>query len=240
LINYINKIPEGYFVVGFNGRNVNLKGMSQRAKDAFAKLGCLQINDVGAGEPYLFFGQKGFSPGQATELTADYNSSISARSQDILLSKEYNPFFNTGYYNSEKIGPAKSWGKAYFNFEKEADDALSYQVIGVTKDGTESTLLSNINEDEISLTNINAKDYPYLKLRALATDNVLRTPAQLKSWKVSYEETPENTINLDLANIFHTEKIQEGDSISWKVGYQNISKHISDSVKVYSVLTTPQ
>lgn len=241
LINYINKIPNGYFVVGLNGRNVDLKGMPQRAKDAFAKIGCLKINDVNAGEPYLFFGQKGIAPGLAIEMTADYTSAIPPRSQYIIQSKEYNPFFNTGYYMSEKIGPAKSWTKAYFNFLKEPSDILSYDIIGINNNGIESTLLSNLNQDSVSLSGvINANLYPFLKIKATATDNTNRTPSQLKNWRVAYEDISESTINLDLANIFHSNQIQEGDSVSWKIGYQNISKHISDTIKVYSVITTPQ
>ncbi len=240
LVNYINKVPEGYYVLGFNGRNVDLKGMPQRAKDAFAKLGCLKINDINAGEPYLFFGEKGTAPGLATEITADYNSTVPASSQNISLAKEYNPFFNTGYYNSEIIGPAKSWEKVNFNFREESGDVLNYQVIAVDKDGQESTILSNASQNELSISNIDANKYPYLKLRATTTDNVKRTPAQLLDWSVSYEEVPENTINLDLANLFHSEQVQQGDSVTWKVGYQNISKHKSDSIKVYAVVTTPQ
>lgn len=240
LISYINRIPNGYPVVGLNGRNIDLKGMPQRAKDALALLGCIKVNDVSAGEPYLFFGQKGFSPGQATELTADYTSSIPARQQDILMSKEYNPFFNTGNYNSQRIGPAKSWEKAYFSFRQEPNDMLTYQVIPIDKDGKESTALNGGANNEISIANIDANKFPYLKLKAIATDNVERTPPQLINWGVAYHETPENTINLDLPNEFHANQIQQGDSILWKVHYQNISKQKSDSTKVYAVLTNSQ
>lgn len=240
LVSYINRIPTGFYIVGLNGRNVNLKNMSQRAKDAFALLGCLKINDIASGEPYLFFGQKGLSPSLATEVTADYNSSIPARSQDILLSKEYNPFFNAGNYSSRNIGPVKSWDKAYFNFTKEPEDELSFQIIGVTKTGSESVLIDNVTDDVLDLNAVDAKTYPFIKLKALTSDNLKRTPAQLIDWKVSFTDIAENTINPDISNIFLSNQIQEGDSIKWNIGFQNVSKQSSDSIKVYSIISTAQ
>ncbi|MBD3748760.1 MAG: hypothetical protein IE931_04645 [Sphingobacteriales bacterium] len=240
LVNYINRIPDGYYVVGFNGRNVDLKGMNQRAKDAFAKLGCLIINHVNAGEPYLFFGQKGFAPGQATEMIADPNSSIPTNQQDIKMSKEYNPFWDRGYYLSQKIGPATQWNTAYLDFYKEYGDSVNYDIIGVNMNGNEQTLIGHQYKDSTNLSQIDAKLFPFLKIKANTTDTLKRTPPQLNSWKVSYQDYPENTVNLDFANNFYKDQIQEGDSVKWTPGYQNISNYPSDSTAVYAVLTNSQ
>lgn len=240
LVNYINRIPEGYYVVGFNGRNVNLNGMEQRAKDAFAKLGCTIINQVNAGEPYLFFGQKGFAPGQAIEMIADTTNGIPARQQDIKMIKEYNPFWDRGYYISQKIGPASQWNKAYLNIYKAYGDSVNYDIIGVKSSGIEQTLITNQYKDSIDLSSINAKAYPFIRLKANTTDTLNRIPPQLNSWKVSYLEYPENTINLDVVNSFYKDQIQEGDTVVWKIGYQNISNHVSDSVKVFATLTNSE
>lgn len=78
-----------------------------------------------------------------------------------------------------------------------------------------------------------------MAIRANFIDNTDRTPAQIVKWKFIYDETPEATINPEIKYSFLKEKIQEGDSIRWDIGYQNLSKYKSDSVNVYYTLTKP-
>ncbi|MDF3076305.1 MAG: hypothetical protein K0S09_194 [Sphingobacteriaceae bacterium] len=237
LVGYVNNIPQGYYVVGYNGRNISLKDMPQRAKDAFANLGTLIINNVNPGEPYMFWGQKGGAPGSAIEKIADPASATPARSQVIKFNYEY-PFpFDNGSYTSEKAGPSQKWSKVFYNFLKEPEDSIQISLIGVEANGAETVLVPKAPADSLDLSTIDASIYPYLRLKVAVSDNVNRTPAQLKGWKFLYQEYPEGTINPELKNVFYAKTIQEGDSVKWQLSYQNISKYTTDSIQLYYELT---
>ncbi len=237
LVRYVNNIPQGYYVVGYNGRNISLKNMPQKAKNAFSLLGCSIITNVNSGEPYMFWGKKGSLPGSAIEKIADPSSGIPARSQVIKFNNDYPYPFDNGYYLSEKAGPSQKWKKAYYKFGKDATDSLQISLIGVDVAGKENTLLAKIPIDSLDLSTIDAKTYPYLRLKAIASDAVNRTPAQLQSWKFLYDEYPEGTINPELKNIFYAKSLLEGDSVKWQLGYQNISKYTTDSISLFYNLT---
>ncbi|RZK72781.1 MAG: hypothetical protein EOO92_19650, partial [Pedobacter sp.] len=89
LIAHLNQIPTGHYVLGFNGRGINFSSLPQAAKDAFLQVGVVNIGNIGAGEPYMFWGEKGAAPGSATEITAEYGSTRPARDQQIRFDKVY-------------------------------------------------------------------------------------------------------------------------------------------------------
>ncbi len=230
MIRYIGQIPNGFYVVGFNGKNLDLKNLPVNAKNALKTLGLTIFENVNPGEAYMFWGQKGTAPGSAVERTGGHNELIK-------FEKEYYYPFTEGYFVSEKAGPSQKWGKAFYNFDTETSDQLTVSVIGVKQDGQESPLITNAPANTVDLNTIDAETYPYLRLKAELKDETNRTPAQLKNWKILYDEYPEGTGNPDLKHQFYSPTVQEGDSIRWELAYQNISAYPLDSVQVYYTLT---
>ncbi|WP_256011594.1 C25 family cysteine peptidase [Desertivirga xinjiangensis] len=238
LIRYINNIPANYYVVGHNGRNISLKDLSAQAKTALQSVGLSTFQSVGPGEPYMFWGQKGSAPGTAIEITADPNSSTPARRQVIKFQKEYYYPFTQGSYASELVGPSKKWESLQYEFEADAYDELSLNIIGVKENGVESNLIQRSSVSEsVDLSDIDANEYPFLKFNVSLADKTNRTPAQLKSWKVLYDGYPEGSINTSLKNNFYTPVIQEGDTVKWELAYQNISSIKTDSITTFYTLT---
>lgn len=237
LIGYIHQIPNGYFVYGYNGRNIDLSSLPATAKNAFQQLGVSSISSVNAGEPYMFFGQKGTPAGTAIERTADYNSPIPARSQLIRFEKEY-PFpFNKGQFFSMKAGPALKWHKAYYKLETEATDVVSFDLIGYDKNGLDQVLMTNIPQDSLDISNYDATTIPHMAIRANIIDDVNRTPPQISKWKFIYDEIPENSINPEIKYSFYKDPINEGDSLKLEIAFQNISNKPSDSTEVFYTIT---
>lgn len=237
LVRYIGNIPNGYYVIGFNGRNINLSNLSASAKTAFASLGVSNIGSIKAGEPYAFWGQKGTLPGTAIEKFADPTSATPARSQQFKFDKEY-PFpFNEGTYTSEPAGIATKWKKAYYNLATEAGEQVTFDLIGYNQNGATQVLQTNLPSDSLDLSFVDAKINPKLAIKANIIDNTNRTPPQVIKWRFLYDELPENTINPELKNDFYKTSIQEGDSVKWNLAWQNISKYPSDSVKIVYTLT---
>jgi len=239
LIEYINKIPTGYHVIGYNGYGANLSALPKAAKDAFLKVGVIAIGSIPAGEPYMFWGEKGMAPGQAIEKTADIGSTIPARQQVIRFDKTYPYPLTQGSYITESAGTATKWHNVSYEAKSEANDQVTYDLLGYNTSGAMQVLRTNLPSNNMDLSGYDAKTYPKMAIRANFTDNTDRTPAQIVKWKFIYDETPEATINPEIKYSFLKEKIQEGDSIRWDIGYQNLSKYKSDSVNVYYTLTKP-
>jgi hypothetical protein len=239
LVGYLNQIPQGYYVIGFNGRGIDLAALPQTAKDAFKQIGVVNIGNIAAGEPYMFWGEKGIAEGMATEKTAEYGSAIPARDQELKFDKTY-PFpFDKGTYISEGAGPALKWKKAVFEFKKDASDQVTLDLLAYNKAGSMQVLRTNIQANEIDLSSYDANSYPTMAIRANVTDAVNRTPAQIVKWKFLYDGYPDTSIDPEFKNVFYKTPIQEGDSIKWDIGFRNLSNVASDSVHVYYTLTKP-
>jgi hypothetical protein len=238
LVSYIKSIPKGFHVVGFNGRANNLKNMTQNAKDAFKLLGCNLIQNVEPGEPYMFFGKKGNTIGDALEFIPDRNSSIPPKLQEFKFTQEYNPYWDNGYYQTNKIGPVSKWESLVSDFsEKETSDQLNIDIFGYDRSNNSTLLQSNITSDNTDLSFIDAKKYPYISVRVNVKDAVNHTPIQLNSLFVKFKDISETTFDLDLPYVFHADQIQEGDSLKISSNFKNISRYPTDSISVYSVLT---
>ncbi len=238
MVDYINNIPPGYYVVGYNGRNLSLQNLPSTAKDALKTVGLSIFETVALGEPYAFWGKKGTNPGTAIERTADYSSGISARSQSFKQSNDLLYPWDDGSYLSEKIGPSLNWKTATFNFNAiENSDQLNYSIIGVKNDGSESPLYSNLTDPSVDLSSISVNSYPWIRIKVQSTDHTNRTVAQLLSWKVLYDTYPEVSINPAFKNSFHADQLQEGDSVRLSLGFTNLSQIISGPFNINYKIT---
>ncbi|WP_461790306.1 putative type IX secretion system sortase PorU2 [Pedobacter sp.] len=239
LITYINKIPTGYHVIGYNGYGINLSALPQAAKDAFLKVGVINIGNIPAGEPYMFWGEKGMSPGQAIEKSADLGSNVPPRQQVIRFDKTYSYPLTRGNFTTDKAGPATKWKSVSYDVSKEGNDQANFDLIGYKSDGSMQILQTGLSSTNIDLSTYDAKTYPQMAMKGNFVDATDRTPPKMLKWKFIYDEVPEASINPELKYSFYKDKIQEGDSVKWEIGFQNLSKYKSDSVHVYYTLTKP-
>ncbi|TKB96062.1 putative type IX secretion system sortase PorU2 [Pedobacter cryophilus] len=239
LIRFINQIPDNYHVIGFNGTNATINALPLAAKNALKLFGLSKFELINKGEPYMFWGTKNSPSGSALEFTADYTSQIPARSQSLQHFLDL-PFpLGYGSIKSELIGPAKEWENVSINFNKSTSDIINYDLIGVNKQGLENILISNIVDDEFSITNINAKEYPFIKLKSNIYNKVNYKFPKLKYWNIAYKPFSEISVNPDHLFNFHSEKIAEGDSLKFTVSLSNIYIYPTDSVKASIELTGP-
>lgn len=232
MVAYINQIPKDYYVMGINGLNITINQLPAYAKNALKSIGLNKFDLVNNGEPYMFWGVKGAAPGTAEEVTADYASAIPARSQLIRFTKAYTYNFNNGFIVSEKIGPAKIWKTAQFDFYKKGADVVTYSIIGVAADGKETILSKNINNTLVDISIINATIYPYIKIKADILDKVDLDVPDLKYWRIIYQPVPELTFNPEFKDIFKSLTVQEGDSSHWEIGISNLSAYETEAMNI--------
>lgn len=242
MVRFINQIPNNYYVIGFNGINAAINQLPQYAKDALASFGLVKYNLINLGEPYMFWGKKGTSPGTALEFTADYSSSTPPRQQSL---QYFNilPFpLSSGGISSTPIGPAKKWNAIQLKFQKDTAAHISYNLIGSNSPNNTTsgvTLYSNIQDSIFNLSTVDAKLYPYLTAKINVSNNTTYTIPDLKYINFDYQPRAEISINPDSINSFQSEKIQEGDSIRWKIAIKNIYQYNSDTVSLSYVTTNP-
>ncbi|MFC5283379.1 C25 family cysteine peptidase [Pedobacter alpinus] len=231
LVNYINNIPKDFNVIGLSGLNFNPQNFNETALDAFRSLGLTVLETVTNGEPYVFVSKKDAIP------IENYTKEIKALStEEITFLHDLNYPFGSGTYVSEKIGPASNWNSASIKFNSTNSDILTTSIIGVNNNGAESVLKSSSGFD-FDLTDINANNYPYLKIKTDIKDDTNFTAPTLKSWKVLYTGYAETSFNPEFKNSFYAEEIPEGDSLKIAIGVSNIKQLTSDSLQLNYKIT---
>ncbi len=233
MVNYINQIPDGYFVMGLNNQDFAPKELPNNAKQALKSLGLIKFEEVNRGEPYLFWGIKGSTEGSALEYTADRSSNTSPREQYFRYYHDLEYKVDNGTITTDKIGPAVSWKSAEISINSRPTDALTFSIIGINRNNTEVALTSfnNILPNQISdLSSIDANDYPYLKIKAHIQNSHLRNIPTINHWRVVYEPLTELTFNPIYKNNFHSDILHIGDSLKLDLGLTNLSKTQSSNI----------
>ncbi|NNJ55833.1 MAG: hypothetical protein HKP14_06860, partial [Bacteroidia bacterium] len=238
LLKHLHKIPEKYMVFMMTSGTTANDQWADTLFQAIEDFGAIEIRNVPDGYPYGLFGERGLAPGKATELVANVNSSADPETQQANFASVLYPISTEGIIKSQKIGPATEWKEFYKRKGKTYDspeDSVYYRIIGVRQSETEDLLVDKIYNSSLDISNIDAYVYPYLKIEAHFKDEIERTPEQQERWTILYEGVPEGTIQPSIAYHQSHDTIQEGDSISFEVAYQNISNYSMDSVLVLAI-----
>jgi hypothetical protein len=230
---FIDTIPEGHYVMVASHRNHNAENYPESLYKAFETLGSANIRSIPNNTPYLLFGRKGNSIGASNEVIGGGITSI------IQLTDSITTNWNKGHILSEVIGPASSWQSLHWkqeSMEKEAADSVWMNVIGIRSNGQKDTLIHDIPAHVTDITladrGIDAHRYPYLQLQVNMKDDINRTPAQMKYWKVMYEGIPETAIDPSRHFVFEKDTVQEGMKLVFSTAIHNISDYDMDSLLV--------
>jgi hypothetical protein len=230
IIAYVNNIPAGDSVVLYSIGNAGYSTWPAAAKVKLGELGIssAQIEALLPGEPVVIFGRKGLAPGTARVIRASENP---ADEQTLQVNKTITGRYTSGEMTSTIIGPASSWNDLVFKTsEATGTDEVAVDVIGIKLNGEEDLLLSNLLQ-ATDLTGINAGEYPWMKIRYKAKDDVDLTAVQLNKWFVFYEPVAEGLL------IYNGQREQQVlfEGVTWKgnYGFINVSdKTFTDSLTV--------
>ena len=236
---FIDSVGEGHYVGMFSRLNSNAANWSPDLRDAFKKFGTIKIPAIGSNNTaWAMVGKKGANVGTAFEDTI-YNDKAgipdTALADQVRFTANIVGKWYTGNFNTSVIGPSNAWQS--FNFQMNNTDASPsgrywFDVIGINKNGQENKLASNINVSNYSLSNIDAIQYPFIKLRAYFVDSTYRTPHQFGFLQVKYAPASEAMLDPSSQFSFYNDKISQGDSISIKILARNISNIHYDSALV--------
>lgn len=230
LIGYINNIATGDSVVLFTIGNAFYSLWPQAAKEKLGEFGIseAQLNALVDDEPMVIYGRKGDAPGSALVFRS---SEWQADKQYVSVQRNITGGYSSGTMRSDWVGPATSWNELFTKATlADAGDMISVNVWGIKANGEEELVLTDVTGNR-DISNIDAGEYPYLRLSFNTTDDTYISAAQLDHWLVTYTPGAEGLLiyegNLD------TEKVEEGISWNGEFGFVNISDQpFQDSITV--------
>jgi hypothetical protein len=228
--NFIDSIPCGFYVLLYNSNDVPYTSWDTGLVTSLQNMGFAQAGQFKSGQlngPFVFFTQK------CNGNFSSQFSTLSGYSTPLTEIINFNGTWYQGNFSSTIIGPAFEWGSMHWRhaaLENPTADRDTVDIIGVNSSGNETVLLSTTQLDNLNLQQtINAQVYPFIKLRLRAFDDSLRTPTQLKYWRVLYKKAPEAAIN-PTAHFVFTDSLPIGGNLHIEVGLENVTDIPMDSM----------
>jgi len=224
---YMNGVDDGDLVLFFTLGNV-LYDWDQETLDDFGKIGAPtgRLGNMLGGEPLILFGEKGSAQGTANFIAGEaVGAQPDASNTEISFSTTINASTDSGTVFSPIIGPVSQWGQLTKRIEEEpGEDELNFEVRGRQTDGTEVTLFTVNDVDQIDLSSIDPIQYPFVRLYVNMVDRVSATPGQLKEWSIDYLGVPEGVLSLQNDENQDIE-LQEGEPFNAEFQFTNISQY---------------
>ncbi len=236
LLDYINGLKQGDYVVIFSVGNVNFSAWPDAAFEKLKEVGANEatLRNLKTGDPYVLFGKKGMQPGEAVEIVSQPNSELESNQQIIDFDTDLTGYFTSGSILTPRIGPSSEW-KRFFNTVKTREwfneELANFDVIGIKSNGEEQTLFTDVQENQLDISAINSDLYPHIRLRYAMNDEESTAPSQLDKWQVNYTGVPEGV--LILKNKEEKFTLQEGEEATLNFEFINISRlDFLDSITV--------
>ncbi|PIY12894.1 MAG: hypothetical protein COZ18_01020 [Flexibacter sp. CG_4_10_14_3_um_filter_32_15] len=219
--NYFDNIRDGSYVIMMNS---TLMGREGRGLSRLASLG-LSDEQFAAliampnRSAFVVVGRKGSAKGTALIVNIKGFTDVINESFTISGSSD------KGIVTSSLIGPAADWGSMFRKVRPTGNDKWKIDVVGENFNGSQTTLAEGVTQDNFALNQIDANQYPYLRLRATLSDSIEKTSPQLDRWQVIYREVPEGILLYDTLSYRQNTNLQvsAGDSVNIRFRFRNIS-----------------
>lgn len=232
IINFINTIPKGFYVLVMSLNDAKLRTLPQNVKDAFHTLGAQKIDTISVLRPYVFFGKKGSTDYPVTEIVGNaFNAVIDT---NFVIPGSW----NNGYQESTIVGPSVKWTSLHWKTHEiePGNDNYKLEVFGLNNNNTETLLFPNVVARDTLINGISSSQYPFLKLRLTSQDTVHRTPVQLDFWRINFDGVPEAALNPVAYNEF-TDTVPLQQNMKLNVAVENVSEFDMDSLTIKYVIT---
>jgi hypothetical protein len=235
---YLDLVQPGEYVLIFSIGEVTYQSWPASLKDKLMQVGAssITLNALQNGHPYILLGKKGMGPGEAIEIVAEGASGVPANQQEIDLMEKIKARLSKGYMITSRIGPAANWETFYNSVKgKGFTEKVEFDIVGLDAQGKETMLYYRKDAKQIDISQINAAQFPYIKLKVYFEDNESFDPAKLLHWMVTYEGVPEGIlmVNDHKEGVKLKNERMEGQELQLSFTFQNISSRpFKDSIKV--------
>jgi hypothetical protein len=241
---YFSVTPFGNYVMIWNSGLVDYSQLTTENLLRFTEIGVdvSKIQRLTAGSPFFAIGRKGAKKA-ILEVYPNFEKSPQMDISDAEILSidnfEFKDQFNEGTITSPLIGPASEWGDITLKIQQNDLKNQSHllDIIGINFQGEETILQKNISINQLNISKLDTKKYPFLKLKLmLNTNDFFGKAPQLKSWIVTYKGVPEGII--DIAKSSKITDKQEYEDFTTNVWFKNIStKNFTDSITVRQILS---
>ena len=241
---YFSTTTTGDYVMIWNSGLINYSKLTPKNLQQFSEIGVdiSKFQRLTAGSPFFAIGRKGAKKASlALFPNFDKNSNMDISDTEILSidNFEIKDQFNEGTITSSLIGPASEWGDIFLKMQQNdlQNQSFTFNIIGINSQGEESILQKNTSTNQLKINEIDAKKYPFIKLKlTLKTSDFFGKAPQLKSWMVTYKGVPEGVV--DIAQSSKITDKQEYEDFTANVWFKNISdKNFKDSITVRQILS---
>lgn len=245
LMELLDSLPNGYYVSITNfGSLTNTSFISDWQQDtliygsgkslyhSLLKYGLTEIDRFTSNLPFIFLFHKGAVDFPIYQFMGSRTDDYFDKTFDLMALKD------RGRIESPWFGPAIKWNEFHWrgrNLEVQPD-VVTMDLYGKDYLGNEQYLRTIVPSLDTSLSFVDPKRYPYLKLVMNNKDTVGHTPNQLRYWRINGDLPPEGTI---APNIKLTAKdtLEIGEPYKFELAFKNISSTAFDSIKVNMVVT---
>ncbi len=246
---FIDSIPSGYYVAMFSRYGTNIQAWDQATLNSLNKFGLTKVNQIKSkNTAWAFISMKDAAIGFAAEDSIN-NDSLGAlvdmgmvslppaanQPQDtklLTINKALITKWYKGSITSKPFGPAKNWSQLNFKFidsEESINSKFNIDVIGINNNGNDTIIYKNITNTNFDLSAINNLNISYLKLKLNMEDSAKRTPQYFGYWQLLATPIAEAKLAPEFVFSLNKNPIEEGDSLFFQLGIQNISSVLYDS-----------
>jgi len=225
------------YVKDWKGDSI-LYGMGNSLYDKFKSLGFNRIDSFYRDIPFLFIASKNENG------IWQIHDQIVGSSANELIAVNYTLSIpaNNGRLLSTLIGPSRSWSSIHWTgvpLEANSADDIKYKVYGLQQNFSETLLYSSSSKTkDTSISFINARTYPFLRIEQENKDTVNHTPWQQRYLQVKYDPVPEGALTMASA-VPLKDTLEVGEPMKFKMAFKNISPSAFDSVRLYMTSTDP-
>ncbi|MBL3655270.1 putative type IX secretion system sortase PorU2 [Fulvivirga sediminis] len=234
LMEYIDNVNVGDSVVMFSIGNPRFESWSPAVRSKLEQIGAsaASLATLQNGEPVILIGKKGSPAGSATMLRA---STTPRNEAQLFTNLTITGIFSSGNMTSTAVGPASNWQTLVAYAESDeipVTDNNYLEVWGVTSSGDEVMLKGNLPMGSTDLSDIDATQYPQLRVKLYSEDNDNLTAAQLVKWEVYYTGVPEGILLIP-DEAAKDKELSEGEVFEADYAFKNISSYtFPDSISI--------
>jgi hypothetical protein len=219
--------------------DTSLFGSGNSLYHKFKSIGLSKIDSFYRKIPFIFVAKKD-NIGKWDVLL----QSVGQQSNSVLTeSLSFTSYKKSGNWASSIIGPAKSWATVHWSgnsSEQNSADEIKYKIYGLNKNFSDALLYSSNNKiKDTSISFIDAKTYPYLRVEQENSDTVNHTPWQQRYFQVKYDPVPEGALMTVPTGIIK-DTLEVGEPMNLQLAFKNISASNFDSLRLFATATDPK
>lgn len=232
MLTMLNQVPDGDYLIFYSNKRPVYKWWSTELKDYFFNAGFTslqQLIDSTLVAPFIFgFRKNTPSFPVYQKLGTNYTSFTTG---DMFI----NGSWKEGYKESVPIGPTRKWHTLSYRIEpaeSPTNDINSVELYGIRANKQREllrTFLSNTIDTTIDW--IDPNTYVNLQLKLNTKDEIDRTPAQLKYWRIYYEDIGEIAMNNASTLVPKMrDTIENGEKMTLNFGIETLNSNSFDSI----------